>query len=1115
MDEPITIPKHPELPPSQDYLFLRQKGLQYIEQLGSRRWTDYNIHDPGITILELLCYALTDLGYRTGFDIRDLLAESLEAGGQDQGFFTARNILTVNPVTVNDFRKLLVDLNGVRNAWLLCKECACELLVYANCEEQRLTYVQTDHPVIPRGTYEVLLEMEDDPQLGDFNNGKIKQRVSVFLPVEATFVTMLLEVRFPAWRQVRKEYARFRTFLGEESQLKEGGVTVTKIARLSDPSIDLQGQTVPVRALRTPWLVSLEIIFHPDPDDLTVEETLVLEDVPFSVFPEPGDPRKHLAVQDWADSFASTSETGLVASFLRKLQTVRSLVAEAKETLHRHRNLGEDFCTVSPVAVEDLAVCADVELTPDADIEKVLAAIYFEIEQYFNPPLRFYSLPELLNQGLRTDEIFDGPALEHGFLKTEEIEASQLRRQVFSSDIINRLVEIEGVVAVTNLQLTKYDAQGSPLLPSQPWSLNISPGHQPRLYLEQSKVLFFKNGLPFLPANQQEVWATLQQLRSTNEAVKWLLPEKDLPVPTGTVRELEDYFPVQHSFPLTYGIGPEGLPEEVTPARKAQARQLKAFLLFFEQLLVNFLAQLANTRQLFSLDETVRRSYFSRFLDDSVIPGMEGPGGLYQGLTSAVLADLLETEEAGLRRRNRMLDHLLARFGEQFTDYALMLYSVSADGADPQQLSYIGHVQEKLLQDKINFLKEYPALSANRGRGFHYLDKINFCDPNNVSGLQRRLIRLLGLADDEVLFIVEHLLLRPRLFGQALLPVCLDPGCEACGEEDPYSFRLTLVLPGWLRVFRNLDFRRFAERTIRLETPAHLASRICWVGNEVCRGEGDEAILCQLRTVLSAHLNDPSKEEELDLALCRFAETVLEAYNAAFREKFVSNGFQPIPPADLERLFEDEVRPLELPSAISAEVKPAYADALKATLTTYFEGKEGCFQFNQFWKAWCEWLAELNQQDPDETPLDAQAETLHTRHLQEAGLPFTSTAVCSCVRKLLAAFGDALRAWLGTGDNANQDLSEAEWEGQLADLHAESVEVKPFSCGVALSSAFRADLKELLLAFYGPKRVLLQKHALLLGVLGQLKSIYPPATLHDCEDDNDENPVRLNNTALG
>ena len=41
---------------------LREMGIEEIQKLSGKIWTDFNLHDPGVTILEQLCYALTDLG---------------------------------------------------------------------------------------------------------------------------------------------------------------------------------------------------------------------------------------------------------------------------------------------------------------------------------------------------------------------------------------------------------------------------------------------------------------------------------------------------------------------------------------------------------------------------------------------------------------------------------------------------------------------------------------------------------------------------------------------------------------------------------------------------------------------------------------------------------------------------------------------------------------------------------------------------------------------------------------------------------------------------------------------------------------------------------------------
>jgi hypothetical protein len=44
-------------------------------------------------------------------------------------------------------------------------------------------------------------------------------------------------------------------------------------------------------------------------------------------------------------------------------------------------------------------------------------------------------------------------------------------------------------------------------------------------------------------------------------------------------------------------------------------------------------------------------------------------------------------------------------------------------------------------------------------------------------------------------------------------------GCSECDERDPYSFRITVVLNGEDGLAnKGMEFRRFAEQTIRMET---------------------------------------------------------------------------------------------------------------------------------------------------------------------------------------------------------------------------------------------------------------------------------------------------------
>src|ERR1044072_12814 len=91
------------LPPemkSQDFGFLRNEGMQLLQRIAGASWTNHNLHDPGITLLEAACYALTEMGLRLGMDIPDLVAS--DTSGQQQAFFTAAQILPSAPVTIND-----------------------------------------------------------------------------------------------------------------------------------------------------------------------------------------------------------------------------------------------------------------------------------------------------------------------------------------------------------------------------------------------------------------------------------------------------------------------------------------------------------------------------------------------------------------------------------------------------------------------------------------------------------------------------------------------------------------------------------------------------------------------------------------------------------------------------------------------------------------------------------------------------------------------------------------------------------------------------------------------------------------------------------------------------
>ncbi len=137
IDKYKSIPKKVATESDLDYSFLRKAGLEYIEQISGNFWTDYNEHDPGITILEMLCYAITDLGSRIEMPIENLLSpEDGTAQTIEEQFFKASDILTSKPVNDADYRKLFIDIEGVKNCWLK----KYNKKVYVDCKHDKLSY---------------------------------------------------------------------------------------------------------------------------------------------------------------------------------------------------------------------------------------------------------------------------------------------------------------------------------------------------------------------------------------------------------------------------------------------------------------------------------------------------------------------------------------------------------------------------------------------------------------------------------------------------------------------------------------------------------------------------------------------------------------------------------------------------------------------------------------------------------------------------------------------------------------------------------------------------------------------------------------------------------------
>jgi hypothetical protein len=973
MPDAITIPRSDELPVELDWEALRTEGLTHIQRLSGLIWTDHNLHDPGVTILELLSYALTDLGYRAGFDIKDLLArpDGAPEPADVSGLIPAHEVLTTGPRTIVDYRRLLLRIEGIRNAWLdpltdptdSFNYRASEIPIYADCAADGLTYAPVsahgaNHPVRLTGLYKVLVELDIDDELGSLNEAGL-----TFRPQDGA---------------LRGATIRFDCF---DPAIDNGTLNLGS---------DLKSiKSVTVTGAGNAFGAEVQVVL----EDGTVQ---ILSACSVQVRAErtrPGHAPPKFTDKDVKRLLERADLDAPVSKFWRKLQRRRQTLTTVECALHGHRGLCEDFYSVSTVTPFRIGICADVEVSADADMERIQAEVFHAIENYLSPPVRYCTLEEMLKSGRRPDEIFNEPFRDlefrcggqpafakPGFITDDTLQETELRRHVRASDIVNLAVDIDGVVAIRDIQLRAYDQSGLALGATDKWSLAVPAGCQPVFFFEGSKLLFHRDGIPYR-AQPTEFASTLAYLRAVSRREVYVPPGQTFAVPLGRWRNLDAFHSVANDLPENYGVGRAGIARSAGDERIARARQLKGYLAFFDQLLASYLGQLANARRWLSIDPALTETSGNEVVVDAAPtlgPSFAEEFLIADGSGGESTGRLTGYEERFLERRNRALDHLIARFAERFADYAALMFRKSGDRVQ---------VAEEVVADKLGFLADYPRVSRNRGQAANLRpDKAaDVWDCDNISGLERRAGRLLGIdtclrrnlhavghldslfqfsggsgnvriniadGDGATLFqsdetfadadaakaaaqksyaglrdegafeftqtqgattyklriisgsgtlthrgkfdteqdaataaraiveryddlleavgeegegmhLVEHILLRPRAEGDRLMQICLPDDCQLCGEQDPYSFRVSVVLPYWAGRFRDLNFRALAERMLREEAPAHVQVKICWIG-QAQMAEFDAAHRAWLTAIAGNDAGSPAVRTKAD-----------------------------------------------------------------------------------------------------------------------------------------------------------------------------------------------------------------------------------------------------------
>lgn len=341
----------------------------------------------------------------------------------------------------------------------------------------------------------------------------------------------------------------------------------------------------------------------------------------------------------------------------------QSIVQVVKNLLNLHRNVCESFVNVNLLEHELVSVTFDVYVDSSANLEDLLASLLLNMQKYIRPGIDFYTLSQLQERGWETGAIFEGPRLTHGFIPDEEL--TDRTTEISVAELLKFAFSIQGTRSISNLSI---GVTGSGAMTSTTYKVSDGKVAVLDVITSLDNITVYSNNVS-CHFNKNLVISKMNELSNkTGQSRKVNLPPQqlDIPIVPGVYRNPGKYFSVQNDFPSIYGIGESG-PAEDFGLRKAQALQLKAYLLFFEQTLADYLSQLENIRNVFSTSAQ-QQTYFYQ-------PVYSVPGITEVVNTTKIAPAATENQyETGLKklykhidnvsdRRKQFLEHLLNRFG--------------------------------------------------------------------------------------------------------------------------------------------------------------------------------------------------------------------------------------------------------------------------------------------------------------------------------------------------------------------------------------------------------------------------------------------------------------------
>lgn len=430
-------------------------------------------------------------------------------------------------------------------------------------------------------------------------------------------------------------------------------------------------------------------------------------------------------------------------------EDLKRLKTDIWANLTKYGNLSEAFEKVVVLERIKIFVRAEIELTYEADVDEVHAHLLFNLSRSMTKPMEFRSLESMLESGKSINEIFEGPRLHNGFINDEDL--VKKIKVLNATTFVTPIKDVEGVLHVRSLYVntdeTADEDDEYPDIDAVDTGF-LGLGQIPVFGNEinengEQLIRYFKHKTEVKP-DLQNVKKILERLVQTAEVIYDYSRSTyyDLAVPQGQKTDIGEYYSFQNHFPAIYGLGRMGLPPAMRGKKRDAILQLKGYLMLFDQILSNYFAQLEHFSELFSLKPDTTRTYFGGTID--ALDGIRNmvthldpnlPEPVFKERLRAIAHRSLATIDNFDDRRNRFLDHLLARFGERLGHYGISRFNTYHT---PEAF------KKQLIDIKTTLLGTLVKLSKNRSRSFNYGEA--YWGTTNISFMEWKLKILLGLS---------------------------------------------------------------------------------------------------------------------------------------------------------------------------------------------------------------------------------------------------------------------------------------------------------------------------------------------------------------------------------